>query len=98
MLSGKKRAAEISYIKNRRKIKKKYEKKFFWTALKLCLYQIKYKIVSGVADFFFSQGTQKQTGFLKFANKVVNKNICKCQIMADRCEDYMKKIAVITAG
>ena len=97
MVSGRKTAQKsnenISDVKERLKIKKKYEKKFFWAALKLCVYRIKYKIFSGIANCFFSRGKQKKTIFLKFTNRAVNKNICKCQIMADKCEDYMQKIA-----
>jgi len=78
------------------KIKKKYEKSFLRTALVLCLYQIKYRILSGFADFVFSGKKQKTTKFLKFANKAVNKNICKCHMMAEKCEYYKKKIESLT--
>ena len=83
--------------KSRLKIKRKYERKFLRTALMLCLYQIKYKILSGAANFIFSGKSQKTTKILRFANREISKNICKCQIMADRCEDYMEKIARIKA-
>ncbi|MCL1858927.1 MAG: hypothetical protein FWF92_06800 [Oscillospiraceae bacterium] len=74
------------------KIKKKYEKSFLKTAFVLCLYQIKFRISSGLADFFFSGKKQKTTRFLRLANKAVNKNICKCHIMAEKCEYYKNKI------
>jgi len=74
------------------KIKKKYEKSFLRIALLLCLYQIKYRILNGAANFIFSGRKQKTTKFLRLANKSLNKNICKCQIMAERCEYYKQKI------
>ena len=80
------------------KIKKKYEKSFLKTALLLCLYQIKYRILSGAANFIFSGKRQKTTKFLRMANKAVNKNICKCNIMAEQCEYYKQKIASFNAG
>ena len=71
--------------RTRHKIKRKYEKKFFWTALKLCVYQIKYNIFNKIAHLFFSRGKQKQTVFLRFANRAVNKNICKCHKFINVC-------------
>lgn len=79
------------------KIKKKYEKSFLKTALILCFYQIKYRIMSSLADFVFSGKKQKTTKFLRFANKAVNKNICKCNIMAEKCEYYKNKIESLSA-
>jgi len=80
------------------KIKKKYAKSFLRTALILCLYQIKYRIISGIADFFFSGKKQKTTKLLRIANKAVNKNICKCHKMAEKCEYYREKIKSLDAG
>lgn len=77
------------------KIKRKYEKSFLKSALILSLYQIKYNILSGAADYFFGKRGQKPTRFLRFINKAVNKTICKCHIMAERCEDYKQKIESI---
>ena len=75
-----------------RKKRKKYKKSFLITALILCLYQIKYRILSTLADFIFSGKKQKPTKFLRFANKAVNKNICKCHKMAEKCEYYIEEI------
>ena len=80
------------------KIKKKYEKSFLKTAILLCLYQIKHNIISGLANFMFSGKKQKTTKFLRFANRAVNKNICKCQIIAEKCEYYKQKIENLNAG
>jgi len=87
----------ISY-KKLLKVKKKYKKSFLRTALLLCLYQIKHSILSSLADFIFSGKKQKTTKFLRFANKAVNKNICKCQRMAEKCEYYREKIESLNVG
>ena len=77
------------------KIKKKYKRYFLGNAFILCLYQIKYRILSGVADYIFSGEKQKPTRFLRIINKFVNKNICKCQRTAEKCEYYKLKIEKI---
>jgi len=96
MITGREKVKNTSG-KTLLKIKKKYEKSFLRTALVLCLYQIKYKIISGLADFFLSGKKQKPTKILRFANNAVNKNICKCQLMANKCEYYKQKIESISA-
>ena len=73
------------------KIKRKYERLFLKSALLLWIYQTEYGILSRFADYFFS-GEQQPTGFLRFINKSLNKIICKCQILFERCEDYKQKI------
>jgi len=97
MVTGRETKENISK-KKLLKIKKKYEKYFLKTALFLCLYQIKYSILSGIANFIFSGRKQKTTKVLRFANKALNKNICKCQIMAEKCEFYKEKIESLNAG
>ena len=79
------------------KIKKKYEKSFLITALLLCLYQIQYRIKSAISDFLFSGQNQKTTISLRLANKSINKTICKCHRMAEKCEYYKEKIEYINA-
>ena len=97
MKKGKEKTGTLSG-KTLLKIKKKYEKSFLRTALILCLYQVKYRIISSIADFFFSGKKQKTTKFLRIANKAVNKNICKCQRIAEKCEYYREKIESLNAG
>ena len=95
MVTGRKikrKTNEVMLDKAHFKIRKKYKRYLFWTALALCLYQIKYSISSCAADFLFSGKDQKPTKLLRFANRQLNKNICKCQIMAEKCEYYMQKI------
>ena len=74
------------------KIKRRYEKSFLKSAFILWLEQIKYNILSKSADFIFSGRGQKNTKFLRFINKSLNKTICKCQLAAEKCEDYKLKI------
>jgi len=76
-------------------IKKEYQYSFLKTALLLCLYQIKYNILSGIADFIFSGEDQKTTKFLRRVNKSLNKNLCKCQAAFEKCEYYRQKIEKI---
>jgi len=76
-------------------IKKDYEKYFLKTALLLCLYQIKYRMLSGIANFIFSGKKQKSTKFLRRVNKSLNKNLCKCQATGEKCEYYRQKIEMI---
>ncbi|MCL2097096.1 MAG: hypothetical protein FWH10_09395 [Oscillospiraceae bacterium] len=103
MLTGRKTKGETKTLDikpesnsgERLKIKRKYEKEFLLTALKLCLYQIKHRVLSSAADFIFSGKNQKATKFLMFANRAISRNISKCQITAEKCERYRQTIANI---
>lgn len=79
------------------KIRKKYKRSFLKTALLLCLYQIKYHILSSLADFIFGR-KQRATKPLRFANRAVSKNIRKCHMMAEKCEYYKDKIENLKVG
>jgi len=76
-------------------VKKDYEKSFLKTAALLCSYQIKYRILSGIANLIFSGKKQKATKFLRHVNRSLNKNLCKCQSMSEKCEYYRQKIEKI---
>jgi len=93
-----KKTTESITDKARLKTRKKYEKSFLFTAFLLCFYQIKCCIITSAANLIFSGKKQKTTGFLRFANKTVNKNICRCQTTAEKCEYYKNKIEALNAG
>ena len=75
------------------KVRKKYKQKFLKHSFLLFLYQIKYNILSFTAHIFFSNKKEgKTTVPLLFTNKILNKNICKCQMIFEKCEYYKEKI------
>jgi len=75
--------------------KKKYKKSFLKNALLLCVYQIKYGILASIANLIFSGENQKATKFLRAVNRSLNKNLCKCQITAEKCEYYKQRLEKI---
>jgi len=90
---GKRKISKLNYFNPTfLDIKKRYEKDLLKSALSLCYYQIKYRVISRAANFIFSGEKQKPTRFLRVINKSLNKNLCKCQIIAEKCEYYKYKI------
>lgn len=99
MVTGRKTKKSLSINKNEHlfKLKKRYEKSFLKSAFILWMYQIKYSIISRAADFFFGEREQKPTKMLRILNKSVNRTICKCHTIAEKCEYYKQKIERINA-
>ena len=80
-----------------RKTKRKYKNALVKYALLLFLYQIKYKFIHFTANIIYSKRkNMRKTGkFLLFTNKVLNNNICACQKIFEKFEDYKKKIEAL---
>ena len=80
------------------KIKKKYKNALVKHAFLLLIYQIKYKLIHFTANVFFAnrKNIHKTGRFLLFTNKILNNNICACQIIFEKCEDYKRKIELLS--
>jgi len=79
------------------RIRKQYKNALVKYALLLFLYQLKYRFVNCAAVIFFSKrkNIKNKGRFLLFTNKVLNDNICACQITFEKCEDYKRKIELL---
>ena len=91
-MGKRKKGKEKNADKTLLQIKKEYQYFFLREAILLCLYQIKYSIFSGAANFIFSGENQKTTKLLRRVNKSLNKSLCKCQVTVEKCEYYKQKI------
>ena len=81
----------------RMRIKKKYKNALVKYAFLLFLYQIKYRFINYAASVFFSKRKNivNKGRFLRLTNKVLNDNICACQLTFEKCEDYKRKIELL---
>lgn len=79
------------------RIKKKYKNALVKYAFLLFLYQVKYRFINYAANIFFSKRKKinNKDRFLLFTNRVLNNNICACQITFEKCEDYKRKIELL---
>jgi len=95
MMGKKKTGEENDSRQSFLETKKKYKKSFLKNALLLCVYQIKHSILNSIANLIFSGENQKPTKFLRFVNRSLNKNLCKCRITAEKCEYYKQTLEKI---
>ena len=67
---------------------KLYKKLFLTTAFKLFLSGASFNFINFFAALFFSK-SKKRTELLVFTDRLLNKKLCECQKLHEKCE-YLK--------
>lgn len=68
-----------------------YKRLFIQNAVKLFFCSLNFNFINFFAVLFFSR-TKKRTRLLAFANQLLNKKICRCQRLNQKCEYLENKL------
>ena len=70
---------------------KLYKKLFIRNALKLFFVSTSFRLINFLAALFFSRA-KKPTKMLVFTDRLLNKKICECKRLHEKCEYFKNKL------